>query len=135
VVWTARTSDESQVGQRSQGLPRLHYDAEMEQPEGNPAAAAQLTWRRWLVAAFAGTLAYLATLGAIDVAFDPGSATGNTSIYASIVIALVAGTLVVGLTVRARSVKRWVAAFLLILLSVAALGLLYLCYWFLTLGI
>ncbi|HEY2888293.1 MAG TPA: hypothetical protein VGJ17_06735 [Candidatus Limnocylindrales bacterium] len=108
----------------------------MDDPNGQIATtAAAPTWRGWLLAAIAGTVAYLATLGAIDVVLDPGRATGNTSVYASIVIGLVAGTVVAGLALRARSATRWIAAFLLTLLSVAGLGLVFLSYWYLTLGI
>ncbi len=75
------------------------------------------------------------TLGAIDVVGDPGRAAGNTSIYAAMVISLVAGTVAAGLTLDSRSAKRWIAAFLLTLLSVAGIGFMYLSYWYLTLGI
>lgn len=61
--------------------------------------------------------------------------TGNTGLYAAVVIGLVAGTVVAGLTVKARTAKRWIAAFLLTLLSVAGRGFLYLSYWYLALGI
>ena len=93
------------------------------------------TRRRWLLAAVAGTVAYLVTLGAIDVVVDPGHATGNTSLYTSMMISLVAGTVAAGLTVKARSARRWIAALLLTLLSVAGIGFMYVSYWYLTLGI
>jgi hypothetical protein len=108
----------------------LPYDVEMDNPEAQIAtAAAPLTWRRWLLAAVAGSVTYLATIGVIDVVLDPGHGTGNTGLYASIVFAQVAGTVVAGLLLKARSAKRWIAAFLLTLLSVAALGLIVISPW------
>ena len=75
-----------------------------------------------LLASFAGTVAYVVANRAVDVVLGPGQA-GNTSIFAAIVIGLFAGTVAAGLTLKARTVQRWIGAFLLMLVSVAALGL------------
>ena len=74
-------------------------------------------------------MADVATVVAIYAVFHPDRGTGNTGLYATIVIGLVAGTVVTGLTAKARTVKRWIAAFLLTLLSVAGLGLIVISPW------
>lgn len=108
---------------------------QVPRPARKLADDARVSWQRWLVAAVAGTLGSAATVLAIQSVAPGVSARGNTGLYAEMVIALLAGTAVAGLTVRARAAKRWAAAFLLVVLTVAGLWLLLLTYWMLSVGI
>lgn len=101
---------------------------QVPRPARRPADDARVSWPRWLIAAFAGTLGFAATVLAIQSVAPGVSVKGNTGLYAEIVIALLAGTAFAGLTVRARAAKRWAAAFLLVVLTVAGLWLLLLTY-------
>ncbi len=93
-----------------------------------------MTWQRWLVGAIAGTAAYLGTHGAIEAGLGPGRL-GNSGLYGAIAIGLVAGTVVAGLTMRARTLGSWIAAFLLTLLPVAGIGFLSIYRYVFTPGI
>ncbi len=110
----------------------MTYDADMGHQEGDTApAAARLSWQRWLVGTFAGTVAYLLTHRAIEAVLGPAGRIGNTGLYAAIAIGLAAGTVVAGLTVKARTARRWIAALLLTLLAVAAIGIIAISPWIL----
>ena len=104
-------------------------------PAPTTASDAGGSWQRWLLAALAGTLGFAAVVLAIQSVAPGLSARGNTGLYAEMVIALLVGTVVAGLTVRARTAKRWAGALLLVVLTVAGLWLLFLTYAMMTVGI
>jgi hypothetical protein len=59
----------------------------------------------------------------------PAGRIGNTGIYAAMAIGLLAGTVIAGVTVKARTARRWFAAFLLTVAAVAGIGLIAISPW------
>ena len=83
-------------------------------PTVDPATA-PVPGRRWLIAAVLGVAASI--LGAFAASFV------GIRLPTVTIVGLVVGTIAAGIVVGARTVKRWAAAFGLVLLSQLALGL------------